>query len=836
MAECNGQLPDVANSHSLNVNANDGTKDGERLWDATTAQPACADVLRTSESDQKLQINPDGNGTYHEKAFVTVTDVSLRTQPSEVPPPARPPPKFTIKQGCSKSMASDLKPSKNYARHGVAIDRSPPFFDVEVDASLSAAASAAAMKEAMDKAQARLKSAKELMEKRKDGPQYRKNLWLNEGSKGKERREGGIAHDAYRVNEENSHENFGKTVDSKGFDREERHKAVQGAQVESDVDMKERFLSVSKEAIDKSHVECRLTQGSKKQEEVIGEWKAEEQFYELVKQDTTGKVLVASKQKISEKNSMPTRVYEREQNERNAAEVVEFNNREEHEKKLKECIEREENEKQKKEALQREEKERRQRETYEREEKEKKQKALEREEKERRLREVREREEIERKQKALELEANERRQKEACEREENEKKQKALEREENERRQREAHEREENEKKQQAFEREENERRQREVLAREARVREQNEKRIYEKKLNEIKQREENERRQKQAHEREENENRINEKKQKEAHQREETQRRQKEALYIEENEKRLEEAREREEKERKLNEAAEENDGKLKDAHEQEENVKVPNVSHEQDKGEKRLKNPCEQEVTEKVLPNGKCETLGDEKKLRKPQKQKETEMNEVSHRWERNEMKLKKASELEDIGNGHIEACEREEKDNEVSQDFHLCSNEEKNLKPETVVQENVEYVTKLKAANNAPMQVEVENSKAKALAEKNMRDYLAQREQTERNRLAETLDADVKRWSSGKQGNLRALLSTLQYILGPESGWQPVPLTDVITAAAAKKAYRKATLCVHPDKLQQRGATIQQKYVCEKVFDLLKEAWNKFNSEER
>ncbi|KAJ6800828.1 auxilin-like protein 1 [Iris pallida] len=122
------------------------------------------------------------------------------------------------------------------------------------------------------------------------------------------------------------------------------------------------------------------------------------------------------------------------------------------------------------------------------------------------------------------------------------------------------------------------------------------------------------------------------------------------------------------------------------------------------------------------------------------------------------------------------------------------------------------------------------------AKALAEKNMRDILAQREQAERNRLAESLDADVRRWSTGKEGNLRALLSTLQYILGPDSGWQPIPLTDVITAVGVKKAYRKATLCVHPDKLQQRGASIRQKYICEKVFDLLKEAWSSFNSEER
>ncbi|KAL0432098.1 UNVERIFIED_CONTAM: Auxilin-like protein 1 [Sesamum radiatum] len=97
----------------------------------------------------------------------------------------------------------------------------------------------------------------------------------------------------------------------------------------------------------------------------------------------------------------------------------------------------------------------------------------------------------------------------------------------------------------------------------------------------------------------------------------------------------------------------------------------------------------------------------------------------------------------------------------------------------------------------------------------------------------RVAEALDAEVKRWSSGKEGNLRALLSTLQYILGPDSGWQPIPLTEVITSAAVKRAYRKATLCVHPDKLQQRGATIQQKYICEKVFDLLKHMLMEFDS---
>ncbi|XP_047976918.1 auxilin-related protein 2-like [Salvia hispanica] len=121
------------------------------------------------------------------------------------------------------------------------------------------------------------------------------------------------------------------------------------------------------------------------------------------------------------------------------------------------------------------------------------------------------------------------------------------------------------------------------------------------------------------------------------------------------------------------------------------------------------------------------------------------------------------------------------------------------------------------------------------AKALAEKNQRDLQAQREQEERHRIAETLDFEIKRWAAGKETNLRALLSTLQYVLWPECGWQPVSLTDLITGASVKKVYRKATLCIHPDKVQQKGATLQQKYIAEKVFDLLKEAWNKFNSEE-
>ncbi|KMT19960.1 hypothetical protein BVRB_1g010040 [Beta vulgaris subsp. vulgaris] len=119
--------------------------------------------------------------------------------------------------------------------------------------------------------------------------------------------------------------------------------------------------------------------------------------------------------------------------------------------------------------------------------------------------------------------------------------------------------------------------------------------------------------------------------------------------------------------------------------------------------------------------------------------------------------------------------------------------------------------------------------------ALAQLNQREYEAQQEQEERYRIAEAMDLEMKQWAAGKEGNLRALLSSLQQVLPPALGWRQVTLTDLITSSQVKVVYKKAALCVHPDKVQQKGASLQQKYVAEKVFDLLKEAWNKFNTEE-
>lgn len=70
------------------------------------------------------------------------------------------------------------------------------------------------------------------------------------------------------------------------------------------------------------------------------------------------------------------------------------------------------------------------------------------------------------------------------------------------------------------------------------------------------------------------------------------------------------------------------------------------------------------------------------------------------------------------------------------------------------------------------------------------------------------AKTMDPDrlkIAEWTEGKKGNLRALLCTLHTVLWPEADrWQRCEMHQLVTSADVKKAYRKACLVVHPDKV--------------------------------
>ncbi|XWS65100.1 hypothetical protein CRYUN_Cryun05aG0061800 [Craigia yunnanensis] len=89
----------------------------------------------------------------------------------------------------------------------------------------------------------------------------------------------------------------------------------------------------------------------------------------------------------------------------------------------------------------------------------------------------------------------------------------------------------------------------------------------------------------------------------------------------------------------------------------------------------------------------------------------------------------------------------------------------------------------------------------------------------------RIAEAMDFEIKCWAAGKEGNMRALHHHCNRYFGLNVVGSHFHLTDLITSGSVKRVYRKATLCVHPDNVQQKGATIEQKYITEKVFDILK-----------
>ena len=67
-----------------------------------------------------------------------------------------------------------------------------------------------------------------------------------------------------------------------------------------------------------------------------------------------------------------------------------------------------------------------------------------------------------------------------------------------------------------------------------------------------------------------------------------------------------------------------------------------------------------------------------------------------------------------------------------------------------------------------------------------------------------LADQVDARVMKWRAGKEGNLRALLSSLETVLWEDAGWKKVGMGDVLLAGKVKIVYMKGIAKVHPDKV--------------------------------
>jgi len=67
-----------------------------------------------------------------------------------------------------------------------------------------------------------------------------------------------------------------------------------------------------------------------------------------------------------------------------------------------------------------------------------------------------------------------------------------------------------------------------------------------------------------------------------------------------------------------------------------------------------------------------------------------------------------------------------------------------------------------------------------------------------------LNDAVEARLASWKAGKEGNLRALLASLDTILWADAGWKKVGMGDLVMPNKVKIIYMKAIGKVHPDKV--------------------------------
>lgn len=56
-----------------------------------------------------------------------------------------------------------------------------------------------------------------------------------------------------------------------------------------------------------------------------------------------------------------------------------------------------------------------------------------------------------------------------------------------------------------------------------------------------------------------------------------------------------------------------------------------------------------------------------------------------------------------------------------------------------------------------------------------------------------------------TEGKKNNIRALLCSMHTVLWTDAKWQKCEMHQLVSSSDVKKAYRKACLAVHPDKVR-------------------------------
>lgn len=108
--------------------------------------------------------------------------------------------------------------------------------------------------------------------------------------------------------------------------------------------------------------------------------------------------------------------------------------------------------------------------------------------------------------------------------------------------------------------------------------------------------------------------------------------------------------------------------------------------------------------------------------------------------------------------------------------------------------------------------------------------------QQEEESNSQMQDEVREKVYQWSSGKEDNLRTLLTTLPDILPLYLGFSflstnKITLNDIMLPKKAKMSYLKVITSLHPDKLG--GMSVPDKLLCENVFIVLNKSWGTFKS---
>ena len=83
-------------------------------------------------------------------------------------------------------------------------------------------------------------------------------------------------------------------------------------------------------------------------------------------------------------------------------------------------------------------------------------------------------------------------------------------------------------------------------------------------------------------------------------------------------------------------------------------------------------------------------------------------------------------------------------------------------------------------------------------------------------------------ISEWTAGKERNIRALLCSLKSVLWEgEDRWKEVGMHQLVTADQVKKCYRKAMLCVHPDKVAGK----EHENISRLISIELNDGWSEF-----